>query len=160
MDLADTWKAAIADEGLRRTFAERDADDDDWADIAVPGHWRRTPGFGDTDGPVLYRRRFDSAGPASGERAWLVFDGLFYVGDVWLDGSYLGDTEGYFLPHTFEITDQLAARSEHTLAIEVTCAPQTDKTAKRNLTGVFQHWDCLDPDCNPGGIWRPVRLEH
>ena len=78
---------------------------------------------------------------------------------MWLDGAYLGDTEGYFMPHTFEISEHLAARTEHTLAVEVTCAPQTDRTAKRNLTGVFQHWDCLDPDWNPGGIWRPVRLE-
>ena len=37
--------------------------------------------------------------------------------------------------------------------------PPADRTAKRNLTGVFQHWDCLDPDWNPGGIWRPVRIE-
>jgi beta-mannosidase len=40
----------------------------------------------------------------------------------------------------------------------VTCAPQDDKKAKRNLTGVFQHWDCIDPLWNPGGIWRPVRV--
>ena len=40
--------------------------------------------------------------------AWLTFDGLFYQGDVWLDGAYLGDTEGYFAPHTFEVTDALA----------------------------------------------------
>ena len=33
-----------------------------------------------------------------------------------------------------------------------------DRTAKRNLTGVFQHWDCADPAANPGGIWRPVGL--
>ena len=63
------------------------------------------------------------------------------------------------MPHTFDVTEHLAARTEHTLAVEVTCAPQTDRTAKRNLTGVFQHWDCLDPEWNPGGIWRPVRLE-
>jgi beta-mannosidase len=44
--------------------------------------------------------------------------------------------------------------------VDLTCAPQIDKPAKRNLTGVFQHWDCLDPDWNPGGIWRPVRLDH
>src|SRR5207249_7567145 len=90
---------------------------------------------------------------------WLTFDGLFYQGDVWLDGAYVGDTEGYFNPHTFEVTEQLRAQRELTLAVEVTCAPQTDRTAKRNLTGVFQHWDCLDPEWNPGGIWRPVRLE-
>ena len=23
---------------------------------------------------------------------------------------------------------------------------------------MFSHWDNLDPDWNPGGIWRPVRL--
>src|SRR5437899_3112586 len=103
IDLGGTWKAAVADEVLRRTFAERDADDAGWADIAVPGHWRRTPGFGDSDGPLLYRRQFEAGGPAAGERAWLVFDGLFYVGDVWLDGSYLGDTEGYFIRHTVTV---------------------------------------------------------
>ena len=97
-------------------------------------------------------------GPAEGRRAWLTFDGLFYQGDVWLDGAYLGDTEGYFAPHTFEVTDALRARGEHHLAVEVTCSRPNDLTAKRNLTGVFQHWDCLDPDWNPGGIWRPVRV--
>src|SRR5690606_17989237 len=129
-----------------------------WEPVVVPGHWRSSAAFADTDGPLLYRRRFDAAAPLAGRRAWLTFDGLFYQGDAWLDGAYLGDTEGYFAPHTFEVTDALRDRSEHQLAIEVTCAPQVDKSAKRNITGVFQHWDCLDPDWNPGGIWRPVRL--
>jgi beta-mannosidase len=158
IELGGTWRAAIADEGLRRTFAERDVDDSAWAAIEVPGHWRRTPGFADTDGPVLYRRHFDHEGPAAGDRAWLVFDGLFYVGDVWLDGSYLGDTEGYFIRHTFEVTEQLQDAREHVLAVEVTCSRPEDRTAKRNLTGYFQHG--ADPRWNPGGIWRPVRVEH
>ena len=38
------------------------------------------------------------------------------------------------------------------------CAPQRNKAAKRNLTGIFQHWDALDPEWNPGGIWRPIRI--
>ena len=49
--------------------------------------------------------------------------------------------------------------SEHVLAVEVACAPQRDRTAKRNITGVFQHWDCADPSWNPGGLWRPVRVD-
>jgi beta-mannosidase len=89
----------------------------------------------------------------------LTFDGLFYQGDVWLDGTYLGDTEGYFQPHTFDISEPIAARAEHTLAVEVACARQTDLASKRNLTGIFQHSDYIDPEWNPGGIWRPVRLE-
>lgn len=159
MKLGGVWRAAVADDDLRRTYADDGFDDEDWAPIAVPGHWRSTPAFATTDGPLLYRTRFEQPLTDAGRRHWLVFDGLFYEGDVWLDGAYLGDTEGYFFPHTFEVTDQFAGRREHVLAVETTCARPHDLTAKRNLTGIFQHWDCGDPDWNPGGIWRPVRVE-
>ncbi|MCU0268449.1 MAG: hypothetical protein MUF83_07355 [Acidimicrobiales bacterium] len=164
IDLSGTWRAAPADEELRRTYAEPDFDDAPWEHVAVPSHWRSNPAFADQDGPLLYRTRFETAtardGPdAPGSRTWLVVDGIFYTSDVWLDGAYVGDTEGWFFPHTFEITDHVAARTDHLLAFEVTCAPQTDRRAKRNLTGVFQHGLLIDPDWNPGGIWRPVRLE-
>jgi beta-mannosidase len=160
LELGGTWRAAVADDELRRSSTDADFDDDAWEPLAVPGHWRTTPAFADSDGPLLHRRRFEHPGPSAADRRlWLTFDGVFYQGDVWLDGGYVGDTEGYFAPHTFEVTEQLAAASEHVLAVEVTCSPQGDKTAKRNLTGVFQHWDCLDDTWNPGGLWRPVRIE-
>jgi len=158
LDLSGTWRAHLADEQLRREFSRPDLYDADWPEVPVPGHWRSTDAFADEDGPLLYRRRFDAAGE-QGRRNWLVLDGLFYLGDVWFDGSYVGDTEGYFFPHAFEVTDLVSAGAEHVLAVEVACPRPTDRAAKRNLTGVFQHWDCLDPDWNPGGIWRPVRLE-
>jgi beta-mannosidase len=158
MHLSDGWRAAIADDDLRRVYQGADFDDGAWEPITVPGHWRSTAVFADSDGPLLHRCRFETDRPVDGRRRWLTLDGIFYQGDVWLDGGYLGDTEGYFVPHTFEVTEQLRDRLEHVLAVEVTCAPERAKTAKRNLTGVFQHWDCLDPAWNPGGIWRPVRL--
>ncbi|HVF73454.1 MAG TPA: hypothetical protein VM938_00290 [Acidimicrobiales bacterium] len=158
MELAAGWRAIEADEGLRRAYPDPDFDDSGWADLRVPGHWRSSAAFAGSEGPLLHRHRFEAPQPGEGRRSWLTFEGLFYQGDVWLDGSYVGDTEGYFFPHTFEVTDALRAQAEHVLALELTCAPQRDKTAKRNITGVFQHWDCLDPDWNPGGIWRPVHL--
>ena len=159
MDLSGRWRAAVADEDLRRSFIGADFDDDGWEPVDVPGHWRRSPAFADSDGPLLYRRSFDAPAPAEGRRAWLVFDGIFYQADVWLDEVYLGESEGYFLPHAFEVSGTLGDRSGHALGVEVACSPQLDRRAKRNLTGVFQHWDALDPSWNPGGIWRPVRLE-
>jgi beta-mannosidase len=158
MELGGGWRAAPADEALRRAFPAADFDDAAWETIPVPGHWRSSPAFAASDGPVLHRRPFTAPAPAPGRRSWLTFEGLFYDGDVWLDGSYVGATEGYFFPHTFEVTEALADHADHVLAVEVGCARPTDRTAKRNLTGVFQHWDCLDPAWNPGGIWRPVRL--
>jgi beta-mannosidase len=167
---AGTWRAAIADEELRRAYPDADFDDGGWEPVTVPSHWRSTPAFADADGPVLYRTAFANPAPFGPgadradeadepRRSWLMLDGLFYTSDVWLDGSYLGDTEGYFFPHSFEVSDALAAQAEHTLALEVSCRRESDLSAKRNLTGTFQHGDLVPPDWNPGGIWRPVRLE-
>jgi beta-galactosidase/beta-glucuronidase len=111
IDLSGTWRAAPADEGLRRDFPGVDFDDGAWAALDVPGHWRSSPAFAEHDGPLLYRRRFDAGAPGDGRRAWLTLDGLFYQGDVWLDGGYVGDTEGYFAPHTFEVTGALRDRA-------------------------------------------------
>jgi beta-mannosidase len=161
VDLGGTWSAAPADDALRRSYADDDLDDSGWEPLWVPGHWQRTPAFADHDGPILHRRRFerpDTAETSSDDRWWLRFEGVFYQSDVWLDGTYLGDTEGYFFPHQFDVTAQLVARTEHTLATEVTCAPQRDLRRKRNLTGAFQHSESIDPRLNPGGIWRAVRL--
>jgi beta-galactosidase/beta-glucuronidase len=159
MDLGGPWRLAPGDDELRRAFADDGFDDSGWAEAHVPGHWRRAPGLETSDGPVLHRKRFEAAAPEQpGRRSFVVFDGMFYQGDVWLDGLYLGDTEGYFLPHAFEVTDALAARSDHVLAVELTCAPQRAKKLKRNITGIFQDGGLIDPAGNPGGIWRPVRI--
>jgi beta-mannosidase len=158
LDLSGRWRAAIAHGDLHQRFVEAGFDDEGWAAIEVPGHWRSTSDFAGTDGPLLYRRRFEAPAPAPGRRAFLVLEGTFYFADVWLDADYLAATEGYFFPHTLEVTEQLRAASEHTVAVEVACPRQTDRTAKRLVTGVFSHWDNLDPAWNPGGLWRPVRV--
>jgi hypothetical protein len=159
MDLNGRWLASVSTEELRRLAADPDFDDSSWVAADVPGHWRSNPAFDATDGPVLYRRRFEATRPGPGRRRFLTFDGIFYQGDVWLDGEYLGVTEGYFAPHTFEVSELLRARTDHVLTVEVACARPAELTSKRNLTGVFQHWDCIDPDWNPGGIWAPVHLD-
>ena len=68
----------------------------------------------------------------------------------------LGRHEGYFAPQEYEVTPWVA--DENTLVVEVECPEEHDKLSKRMITGVFSHWDCLDPATNPGGIWLPVEL--
>ncbi len=153
-DLCGEWSAIEADDDLRRSFPRPELDDSSWQPVRIPGHWQAEPRFAASDGPLLYRRRFEMETLGKGQRAWLVMDGIFYQSDVWLDGSYLGDTEGYFFPHAFEVTSALEERSEHLLALEVVCERTAKRRDKRALTGVFGNWDCIDPDFNPGGIWR------
>src|SRR5438105_10595483 len=102
------WRAAVADDDLRRLFTDPSFDDAGWEPITVPGHWRSVDAFSASDGPIFCRTKFEHPLPSTPERLWLTFDGIFYQGDVWLDGAYLGDTEGYFMPHTFDVTEHPA----------------------------------------------------
>ncbi|HET9547030.1 MAG TPA: hypothetical protein VFO97_04305 [Desertimonas sp.] len=158
MDLAGSWRAREADDELRRIGTAADVDDSGWPELVVPGHWRSHPEFASSDGPVLYRRRFELARPRPGTRRWVTFDGIFYQADAWLDGAYLGDPQGYFFPHTFDITELSAMSDEHVLAVEVTCSPERGTSGRRNITGMLQHSEAVDHDWNPGGLWRTVRI--
>ena len=158
MELPGPWVAAEANDDIRRNGIGLDPVGAEWSEIDVPGHWQQHAKFASSDGPVLYRTNFHAPAPADGHRRWVTFDGVLYQGDVWLDGAYLGDPEGYFVPHSFDITDLSRLDDEHVLAIEVTCAPQRDVRNRRNITGVLQQSEWFDRSFNPGGLWRPVRL--
>ncbi len=158
MDLDGSWRATPADDDLRRDGIGPDVDDSTWATLDVPGHWRSHPEFADHDGPLLYRRHFRSEPPSDGTRRWITFDGLFYQADVWIDGAYLGDPEGYFVPSAFEITDVASDTDEHVLAVEVACPVPSSSRSKRTITGVYQGWNGVDPTWNPGGLHTTVRV--
>ena len=170
MDLGGTWRIAAATEGRRRTFHEFDHDESGWADIGVPSHWAQGAAAGadlSREESVLYRRRFEgplneadeSGSETGGTRWWLRIEGLAQQGDIWLDGTYLGHTDGYFVPHELEVTAQIGARSEHLLAIEATCRRFGDADNRTDLTGALQDPElCGSEDLIVGGLWRPVRL--
>jgi beta-mannosidase len=159
MDLSGVWRASRADDEVRRTALGTDFDDGAWAAVSVPGHWRHEPSFVSTDGPLVYRHRFSMAPPPAGRRAFVTLHGVFYQSDVWFDGAYLGDREGYFFPHTFDITDLARLSDEHVVAVEVTSSMQHDSRKRRNLTGTYQAGDGVDSTWNPGGLWRGVTVD-
>ena len=158
MDLSGTWRATPPSEELRRTFHEPELDDRSWQPIEVPGHWAHTPGMA-SERAMLHRTRFHAPKPDDERRRWLRFDGISQQGDIWLNGGYVGDTDGYFVPHVFEVTDLMADRDTHLLAVDVNCPRFGNADERTNLMGAI-----LDPELsgaagmNPGGIWRSVSL--
>lgn len=156
MELNGRWVATVATDDVRRFGIGLDSDDRGWSEVVVPGHWQHAADFATSDGPLMYRHRFTEPSPAEGRRRWIMFDGIFYQSDAWLDGAYLGDSEGYFFPHIFDVTQLSRIGEEHVLAVEVSCAPQSN--VRTNITGVLQGWDGLPTGWNPGGIWRSVQL--
>ena len=155
MDSIGLWKANIADDDTRRVGVGLDHDDSAWPVVNVPGHWRSTPDFAESDGPLLYRHRFHLEPPAPGRRAFVTLEGVLYQADVWLDGAYLGDPEGYFFPHTFDITSLARLGADHVLAVEVACSPQRSAKSKRNITGALQSGEELDPEHLPLTLQTP-----
>ncbi len=159
MDGIVRWRACSADDDVRRDGVGIDHDDRDWPAVPVPGHWRSLPELADSAGPVMYRADLHRGRPGDGERVFVVFEGVMYQADVWLDGAYLGDPEGYFTSHAFDITDLARLADDHVLAVEVSCPSQPADGPKRIVTGALQDGSVFDRRWNPGGIWRPVRLE-
>jgi beta-mannosidase len=178
----DLGSAAEVIDGAAATFEPEDAhtlaavhiDDDHWPELTVPGHWRSHSGFADSDGPILLRRHFRTAPIGAAERMFLVLHGVMAAGDVWFDGTYLGDIRSYAVPHTFEITglltqppDPVEQESEHVVAIEAGFEP-VGTGRIRDLSGAFGRSALIGTGHNPGGVWRdvelrttgPVRLDH
>ncbi len=125
----------------------------------MPGHWAEVEPYADHTAPLLYRHRFTHPSPAEDQRLWLRFDGVLSTAEVWLDGTYVGDAEGYFSANSFEVTTQMAAADEHVLAVEVSCPVQGQGSrTNTSLTGSLQTGP-LAPSVCPGGIWRPVSIE-
>jgi beta-mannosidase len=152
------WKAAPVSDGDRGQMIGLEADDGDWPTIEVPGHWATQDAAVSTtgSGPLLHRRSFSLDAPEPGNRRWVEFDGIYYQADVWLDGAYLGDPEGYFVPHAFDVTALSRLSDDHVLAVEVT-SPVNGDGPRRIIDGLYG--DTTGPvTAHPGGIWRPVRI--
>lgn len=154
--LDGVWNAAeVRDEHRLRAIGPN-VGHAEWREIYVPGHWADIDPPITTNGPLTYRTTVNTDPTPEGQRRWLIFDGITYQADVWLDGAYLGDTEGYFSPHSFDVTELWRLSADHVIAVEVHCPP-TEASARRAITGVLQ--DPSGPATpNPGGIWKSVHL--
>lgn len=156
--LSGLWRATDQ-VGLQARAGRTDFTDAGWVPISVPGHWRDTPEWRFHSGKLLYRRTFDLPGPvAPGTAARLRLDGVFYYTKIWLNGRFVGEQEGYFMPHVHDVSRWLTV-GENVLLLEVDSPDEANRLKKRQITGIWGHWDCREPGFNPGGIWRDVWLE-
>lgn len=151
------WVAALGG-GAVSGFPDLGFDDSDWVPVEVPGHWERVAELADA-ASVRYRHQFVQQPPAGGERRWLVFEGLLYQADAWLNGSYLGDMEGYFMAHQFDVTEAMAGRRENLLALELSCPTRSPDVSSGHMLGSLGQAPELLPPGNSGGIWAPVKME-
>lgn len=153
--LSGPWFGQASSDELRRACIEPGFDDSSWLPLDVPGHWQDHREL-EPRRAVLYRTTFHADLDAD-QRSWLVVDGVWHSGDVWVDGNYLGPTESWFVAHEFEVTDLLADGPDHVLVIEAMAPPPPLEGPRRTLTGIFDD-PAIMGHTNRGGIWRAPRL--
>ncbi len=165
--LGGIWKAKsghLQPTGLYR----RKVDDSEWLDIQVPSNWY-TEGH-DFSGSVWFRKRFSVPDGLSGRMATLVFEGVDYAADVWLNDQYLGFHEGYFAPFSFDVSNLLEVGGNNILAVRVDSPFEKPGPSwslhKRLVKGIFGHhdarpggaWSARGQEQNTGGIWAETYL--
>ncbi|WP_394239620.1 glycoside hydrolase family 2 protein [Vibrio astriarenae] len=107
-----------------------------------------------------YSRRFALPTEMKGKKIRLVFEGVDYSCEVWLNGHYLGRHEGMFSEFEFDITEAASFANwrdgSNMLMVKLDPPPKNYRNCggkKVNFSGDYFS------GLVPFGIWRPVRVE-
>ncbi len=139
MSLNGNWKFNYADGPASRPvdFYKADYDVSQWSDIPVPSNWEREghgyaiyvnvpypfeidePNVPTEQNPVgSYRRNFTVSPQWQDEEIFLQLGAVSSAFYVWINGEYVGYSEGSKTPSEFKVTDRIRP-GENTIAVEV-----------------------------------------
>jgi beta-mannosidase len=163
-------------EGFQEYFGETCPSSHNWNGAEVPGDvytdlWRA----GEIDDPHYgrnglrakwvmekewwYRCKFGVPEDWQGKTVRVMFEGVDYACDVWLNGTHLGRHEGMFSSFDFDVGSLLLCEPNHRangLVVRLDPPPrQYRNVAGRKFAWQGDYWRTLTPI----GIWKPVRLE-
>jgi hypothetical protein len=118
--------------------------------VAVPGPWQaQAPDLRFYSGVGWYQRTFELPAEWPDGRLILGFNAADYFAEVWLNGAFIGQHEGGYLPFEFDVTSW-ARRGANTLTVRI-----ADNLADlREVPHGKQSW------YGPlSGLWQSVWLE-
>jgi beta-mannosidase len=138
-----------------------------WQKINVPANWYKE-GY-DIHGSAFYKRHFFLAEKNRNKRITLVFHGVDYFTDVWVNNKKIGQHEGYFQRFHFDISHAVKFNQKNEIIVRVNSPrekPEDFSLNKRLIKGIFSHhdtrpggaWSDRGQERNTGGIWDSVKL--
>lgn len=125
----------------------------------------------------LYRLMFDVPSNHQYEKSWIVFNGINYAAEIWLNNKLLGTINGAFEQKKFEVTNFIRADKSNILAVRIKPPPNPGfPHEKSQSAGPGRNGGALDLDgptfisslgwdWMPGirdrniGIWQDVQLK-
>ncbi|MBL91031.1 MAG: hypothetical protein CMH56_04365 [Myxococcales bacterium] len=146
--LADNWRLLPAKS--RANWRMQAASGTSMLPATLPGPWQMVSGLENHFGMVVYQNEVDLKIP-KGQYATLKLSRACYQTRVLCNDRWVGKPEaGYFQTRWIHLPN--AEDGSNVINIEVTCEREKDLTQKKQILGIFSHWDMLPADLNPGGI--------
>ncbi len=174
-------KMMLPGEGIKKGLHELPSEDIEtlvWNNAKVPGDvytdlWRAgvidDPYFGRNSVKAQwvqqyewwYSYQFGFTEDITDQTVELIFEGVDYSCEVWLNGHYLGENKGAFSKFSFDVSEYLRIHSwdylkgRNMLMVKIDPAPQVNAlVAGKKASWFGDYWR----DLAPMGIWRPVKL--
>lgn len=149
--LSDNWKFQIdaRDLGEKDGWYKDSYSKEDWAEKEVPRAWDTfDEGMWAYLGIGWYSTVIDPEDFVTGQKVTLNFGRVMYYSKVWLNGEYVGENIGGYLPFSFDITEQLDPDKKNNLVIRVDNRPRIEWLPAAEQIEWIQY----------GGILEPVKL--
>lgn len=135
--------------------------------IGIPGSWNEQ--FIDTRdylGPTWHFKKFYVPSSWKEKLVWFRIGAANYYAKVWINGEFIGEHEGGYLPFQFEVTDKVRFGKENFLSVKVDNQLSPERVPPGNIPEEEHPRSVRQrsyPDVNfdffpHGGIHRPVYL--
>jgi beta-galactosidase/beta-glucuronidase len=147
--LSDNWKFQldVRDIGEKENWYDKDLNN--WGTVKVPGAWNcYEDALFSYEGIGWYTTMITPGESINGKKTELVFDRVMYYSKVWLNGEFIGENIGGYLPFRFDVTKYLKAGKENKLVIRVDNRPRINWLPAAEQIEWIQY----------GGILQPVKL--
>ncbi|MFC1558435.1 glycoside hydrolase family 2 protein [candidate division KSB1 bacterium] len=149
--LEDGWRFQIDIRNIgeaEKWFAES-FDMSSWGKVTVPQAWDcyETALWG-YEGIGWYAVEINPEDFTAGKRTEVLFNRVMFYSKVWINGEYIGENIGGYLPFNFDITDYLMPGQENRLVIRVDNKPRIEWLPAGKQIEWIQY----------GGILEPVEL--
>lgn len=151
------WKLHVGDVPAAQSD---NFDDSGWENVTLPYAWNESEAFKKdikdlSTGVAWYRKTFQLQKGIENKKVFIEFEGVRQMGEVYLNGQFLGRYENGVMAFGFDLTPFLKPYPE-----ENVLAVKTDNSwnYKEKLTGSGFQWNDRNFNANYGGIPKNVYL--
>lgn len=113
----DFYEALKVDRGMDERWYDRNTDISDWKSMNVPQLWENV--LGDLDGIMWYRYDLLLAKDDAGKKAVMNFGVIDDDDMTWVNGVYMGMTQGYTTNRRYEIPEGVLTEGINTIVVKV-----------------------------------------